>query len=142
MFKRTFASFISSLGIFSFVVLLGLLFAPNVYQSIPLKFLYVGAVLSLVVSLWWAFFHGKKLSYKKLWLCRATSILLSSLTVCILTLAWNIVEISSPEKRLVFFLGTLIGNAIITSVLYFIADRIEKNTLKKMNTTFEKNVEE
>jgi len=140
MLKKIFQNFISSLGAFTLVILIANLFVPDGW--IPMKFLYVGGILALIAAIWWGVFFYVKLSYRQLWLCRSILILIVSITICTLMLFWNIIEINTVQKRIVFFLGTLIGNFVATSIIYIVCDIHYKRTLKKINETLKNNQEE
>ena len=139
MFKKIYTNFAISFSSLTFIWMLMHALMPKLFN---IHFLYSFLILCFANTILAFLLFQEKMGYKKLWFHRSILILADSLTMSSLILFFKIVEFKTAGGCIRFYVHTLIGNLILSSILYFIADRIEKKTLDKINHKLKKNADE
>ena len=139
MFKKIYTNFAISFSSLTFIWMLMHVLMPKIFNIL---FLYSLLILCFTNTILAFLLFQEKMGYKKLWFHRSILILVDSLTMSSLVLFFKIVEFKTAWGCIRFYAYTLIGNLILSSVLYWIADSIEKKTLEKINRNLKENTDD
>lgn len=121
--KRFLNSFFLSLGLATFSLLIINIFNTTIMWSVMCSLLIISFASTVIFK--------KGVSYYSLWIRRVVMLILSIIVVIGVSLAYN----TSLLERLNIFIPLVAGTIIIlTTILYIIADIIERKYFKKMNT--------
>jgi hypothetical protein len=129
--KNILLMFFVSYGIFAFLSLLVNHFFSQVFTITDLiKYLWVSMFLMFIGSFCGAFVFKKGVSKKSLWIRRGIMIAISWITSTLIMFLFGIINM---QTILLYTVKMIIGLTIFSIIAYCIADKIEKQSLQKIN---------